>query len=116
MPDVEIRSDGKTVWVNGPEVCLGRFGPRGVDVHNDAAGQMEGHQCLDCRQEPDWEAFKASMLKYHEVEVSDDYRPDWVTVKPHPYQGLEFWEQGYRGCEVCGYGPGAAAHNGPRES
>lgn len=75
----EIITDGRTVWVNSPEVCLGRFGPNGVDVHNDTAGQMAGHQCLDCRPgDPDWEAFKTAMLKHHGITVAESHKPGWV--------------------------------------
>lgn len=74
----EIYTDGTTVWVNGPGVCLGRFGPRGVDVHRNAEEQMAGEgQCLDCRVEPDWSGFVSSMQIYHQIEVDAKYRPAW---------------------------------------
>jgi hypothetical protein len=39
----EIISDGRTVWVNGSDgICLARFSRFGIDVHNDAFGQMAG--------------------------------------------------------------------------
>jgi len=76
--EVEITTDGKTVWVNGSGVCLGRFGPRGVDVHRRAEEQLAGlPQCLDCRPVPDWEAFVASMKEHHGVEVDSVFEPEW---------------------------------------
>ena len=76
-PLYEITTDGRTVWVNS-SVCLGRFSPLGVDVHQDAEGQMAGgSQCLDCCQEPDWPRFVASMWEHHGVQVTDEYKPAW---------------------------------------
>lgn len=73
----EIVTDGTTVWVN-TSVCLGRFGPRGVDVHRSADEQVSGlPQCLDCRHEPDWTAFVCSMRLHHAVEIPDDLEPGW---------------------------------------
>ncbi len=77
--EVEIFTDGTTVWVNGCGVCLGRFGPRGVDVHRNAEEQMAGlNQCLDCRVEPDWSGFVASMQEHHGVEVEAFFEPEWT--------------------------------------
>jgi len=75
----EIQTDGKTVWVN-TGICLGRFSRFGIDVHKAAKEQMKGgSQCLDCYNEPDWERFKASMLRFHGVSIGDEYRPEWVS-------------------------------------
>ena len=80
--EFEITTDGITVWVNGPGVCIGRFGPRGVDVHRSAEEQMAGMgQCLDCREEPDWSSFVASMKEHHGVEVEADLEPDWSRTR-----------------------------------
>jgi hypothetical protein len=66
-----IQTDYTTVWINGATSLLGRFGPRGVDVHTDSL-------CDDCKTgEPDWEHFKAKMLEVHGVTVIDRYQPDW---------------------------------------
>jgi hypothetical protein len=35
--EVQIESDGVTVWVNGDGGLLGRFGRMGIDVHVDPA-------------------------------------------------------------------------------
>ena len=79
----EISTDGKTVWVNGPSVCIGRFGRGGVDVHRDAAGQMDsGDACLDCFTDGTpaemWDRFRASMLKFHDVDVPENFRPEFA--------------------------------------
>lgn len=71
----QITTDGKTVWVNGPNGCLGRFSRHGVDVHRDPADPQSGPHCLDCSPEPDWNRFKESMKLYHGVIVPDHYRP-----------------------------------------
>lgn len=72
--DVQIQSDGKTCWVNGPSGdCIGRWSPSGVDVHRSAEEQLEGRgQCLDCVPHGSWPYFVTSMLKHYGVEVPSD--------------------------------------------
>ncbi len=74
----QITTDGKTVWINSPEVCLGRFSPQGIDVHRTAEQQIEsGISCLACTPEPDWDSFVASMKESHDITVEVNYRPLW---------------------------------------
>lgn len=73
-PDVEISSDGATVWVNGPDGAIGRFGARGIDVHTvDTSG------CLYCTHEltgrSDWDVFAVKMREHHGVDVDDEHMP-----------------------------------------
>lgn len=69
------------MWVNGTDgMCLGRFGARAVDVHQDTAGQAAGKHCLDCYlrtsdADTDWRRFQAGMLAYHGVTVPDACQP-----------------------------------------
>lgn len=75
----EIESDGTTVWVN-TDICLGRFGRMGVDIHHGAEGQKQGLHCLDCfvrtaSLDEDWNRFKASMLAHHAIQISDNFKP-----------------------------------------
>ena len=71
----EVSSDGIVVWVNTAYANIGRFGLRGIDVHNkDATG------CLHCTQTmkttaDDWEVFQAKMLEHHGVVVTDEHKP-----------------------------------------
>lgn len=45
--EVAIVTNGSTVWVNDPYGCLGRFGPRGIDVHRSVTEQMaDKGECL----------------------------------------------------------------------
>tara|TARA_Y100000034_G_scaffold128232_1_gene182489 strand:+ start:221 stop:625 length:405 start_codon:yes stop_codon:yes gene_type:complete len=79
VPDHDIVSDGKTVWVNSAQGCLGRFSPNGVDVHKTAQGQIEsGTACLDCSEVPDWGEFVRSMKEHHGIEIPKTYRPLWT--------------------------------------
>lgn len=79
--EVQIQSDGKTVWVNHNTGCMiGRFSARGIDVHHLVKDEPELH-CLDCRpgllplsplpRREEWDSFKASMLKHHKVWVPE---------------------------------------------
>lgn len=77
----QILTDGRTVWVNGPDASnLGRFGPGGVDVHRTFEEQLEtGEQCLFCKEGPteerDWKPFVDAMREFHGVEVPDMVKP-----------------------------------------
>tara|TARA_Y100000310_G_scaffold263083_1_gene273051 strand:+ start:1987 stop:2553 length:567 start_codon:yes stop_codon:yes gene_type:complete len=68
----KITTDGKTVWVNGPDSCLGRFGPAGAEVLEGLA------PCLDYTGKPDWGSFVRAMLTHHNIRVSEDYKPHWL--------------------------------------
>lgn len=76
----EVSTDGRTVWVN-TAVCLGRFGPMGIDVHKDITEQMAktGTECLFCTHTPttreDWELFRKKMKELHDVIVPQKYMP-----------------------------------------
>lgn len=69
-----IESDGVTVWVNGSQGSIGRFGVMGIDVHTaDTSG------CLHCTHgrttAADWDIFVAKMLEHHGVVVPESVRP-----------------------------------------
>jgi hypothetical protein len=74
--DVEIVSDGRTVWINGGATggAIGRFGPNGIDVHS-----LDTTSCLYCTHAKtyvgDWAIFKAKMLEHHGVIVDEGHRP-----------------------------------------
>jgi len=90
-----ISSDGITVWVNGPENCLGRFGRFGIDIHTTMdAMDATGIQCLFCTHEPttvgDWELFRTKMRELHNVEIPSKYCPDrFQAPLPAPSVELE---------------------------
>jgi hypothetical protein len=79
-PRYEIVSDGKTVWVNGRNGLLGRFGVNGVDVHRATKEQATQGECLFCTHEKtsayDWCVFRLYMKKYHKIAVPSKYMPD----------------------------------------
>ena len=68
-------SDGKTLWINGPCMLLGRFSERGSDVLVDG-------QCVEgsCRTTPDWEHFVEAMMRHHQINVGPyKRRLKWIT-------------------------------------
>jgi hypothetical protein len=78
--DIEILSNGRTVWVNTPEGNIGRFSVYGIDVHRTISQQMEGQpECLACTHEPtnfgDWRRFQSLMKQHHNVTVIDYHMP-----------------------------------------
>lgn len=80
MDAYDVTSDGNTVWVNGPEGCIGRFGKGGIDIHRPASEQMEKGQCLHCTHaittDDDWRTFVAEMDQFFGVKITDDHKPD----------------------------------------
>ncbi len=74
---VQIRSDGRTVWVNSPEQLLGRFSRMGIDVHVDGACAGDGCKPGPCTVEH-WDTFKREMLRVHQINVSDRYIPKYL--------------------------------------
>ena len=84
--DHMIESDGKTVWVTGPEGdCVGRFGRLGIDIHNEIAAQVSGApQCLECTHGPvtpaDWDRFRVAMQEHYGIDVPDAHRPTYLTA------------------------------------
>lgn len=79
--EIEIFGDGRTVWVNTNDCCIGRFGNGGVDIHKDAEGQLkDGTECLECFPRTkdlnsDWTRFVAGMKHYYGVTVDDSLKP-----------------------------------------
>lgn len=78
--DYEVTSDGSTVWVNGPEGCIGRFGNNGIDIHRPASEQQAKGQCLHCTHAlttlTDWRIFTVEMEQFFGVKVTEDHLPD----------------------------------------
>lgn len=85
MKDFQIDSDGKTVWVNGPDgSCLGRFGALGVDIHRTMEDQLSGKgQCMLCTHgstgDAEWDLFVAGMKHHHGIAVSPRHKPARLT-------------------------------------
>lgn len=77
--DVDVSRD--TVWVNDAVgMCIGRFGPRGIDVHATAKDQINGAHCLACAHrsddpDRDWGFFVDNMRLHHAVILTEKDRP-----------------------------------------
>lgn len=76
----DVLSDGETVWVNGPEGCIARFGRAGIDIHRPASEQLEKGQCLHCTHGPttanDWQTFVLEVDQFFGVKVAGVHMPD----------------------------------------
>ena len=80
MSEVDITSDGVTVWVNNDVgYCLGRFGKMGIDIHSNPKSVKEMQQCILCTHEQttlgDGHRFIEGMRQHHNITVPDEYRP-----------------------------------------
>jgi hypothetical protein len=58
-----IYQDGR-VWINNETGLIGRFGPKGIDVHADG-------ECLDCKTgTADFNVFANLMFEKHGIDLS----------------------------------------------
>lgn len=69
--DVEIASDGMTVWVNGPKGSIGRFGRYGFDV---------GHSFYGSSSVDAWLDFKSITLGRHGITIPDSHKPKFLAA------------------------------------
>ena len=82
----QIKSDGKTVWVNGPEgEALGRFGLMGIDIHHTIKEQTTENkpQCFACTHQQtflkDWTMFQIIMKQKYNIRITDKHKPTRLT-------------------------------------
>lgn len=75
----EIRSNGRTVWVNRP-FCLARFGP--ICREFFVGGLLNGESpyvvvkhAVDGPTLADWRAFVVSTMNLFGIDVSDKHKP-----------------------------------------
>lgn len=77
--DTEIRTDGRTVWVNGPAGCLARFGGAGYEI-GSAAPYFEGSPWNEPGlQWPErWALFVARVKARYGIAVPDSHKPKFL--------------------------------------
>ena len=79
--DHSIETDGRVVWINGIRGLLGRFSRHGIDVHVN--GKCKDDSCVaEICTFRHWRDFQKKMLKYHGVEVPDQYMPNYLKTDP----------------------------------
>jgi hypothetical protein len=77
----QVLSDGRTVWINGPDGCsVGRFSAHGgIDIHRPAEEQRTLGACLFCKPGPsgpdDYTQFLRLLGDLFGVEVDERHRP-----------------------------------------
>ena len=71
----EISTDGRNVWINDAKGCsIGRFTRRMYEV-TKLDGVYDGEAFDGLLLETKWDAFKQSMLTYHDFKVPDLFMP-----------------------------------------
>ncbi len=72
----EISTDGRTVWVNGPEGCVARFSKRGMEVPAPecAGGQLS--RASGTLQ--DWKYFQEALQRMG-IKIDDSFQPAGLT-------------------------------------
>jgi hypothetical protein len=82
----EVISDGITVWVNGSQGNLARFGRNGIDIHRPPLQMLQKGECLYCTHEKvtaaDWDLFVAKVKEHYGIEIEEQYRPDRFKEDP----------------------------------
>jgi hypothetical protein len=86
----QVLSDGRTVWVNGPDGCsVGRFSAHGgIDVHRPAEEQRTLGACLFCKPGPsgpeDYKQFVRVIEDLFGVAIDARHRPTTLTQLSSP--------------------------------
>jgi hypothetical protein len=86
----EVLSDGRRVWVNGPDgASVARYSPMaGRDVHRPLEEQRTtGKECLDCSPDTDYDAFVASVHRHYGVVIPSKHRP--LVAEPEMDEAME---------------------------
>ena len=72
----EVSTDGRTVWVNGPEGCYARLTQTMVE-YTLPQGEFYFAKLTKLK---DWEDFKKNTIKWYGVEIPEDWKPTWLKV------------------------------------
>lgn len=74
VPPVQISSDGITVWINGSQGLIARFGRMGIDIHCEDKGECLF--CTHCRvTAKDWDLFVVKVMECYGIKVEQGHRP-----------------------------------------
>jgi hypothetical protein len=69
MRELQIDTDGRTVWVNRPD-CIARFCPVSGEVYSC----YEDGYVLTA---PIWGDWKEAVFEKYQIEVADKFQPKW---------------------------------------
>lgn len=69
ISDIQFQTDGRTVWVNGPEGLIGRWSEFRGDVHS-----ADTSACVACGK-TSWNEWVDEMFEAHGVIVPARYQP-----------------------------------------
>lgn len=62
--EFELIVNDNKVWINNATGLIGRFSPRGIDIHT-------GGECIACKTgEADFEKFVELMKEHHQIDLS----------------------------------------------
>lgn len=78
LPAYVFDTDGRTLWVNSPTMCLGRVQPAAAEVFIEGKTTITipfGHPT---QMEVVWAKFVELMLTHHDVPITDDQQPAWL--------------------------------------
>ncbi len=78
---VDIDTDGRTVWVNTAEKCIGRFCSSSCEVFVPKAKRhpsMSRMGELEFRSPANWPWWLETLKRIHDVDMPPHYKPDYI--------------------------------------
>ena len=78
---VDITKDRRTVWVNTELGCVARFCPISGEVLKFENGSTKVMYELPSTTRADWDNWVAKVKEVHNVDVWNNYMPNWVGTK-----------------------------------
>ena len=71
--NVEITTDARTVWVNGPFACLARFCPVSGEVMIKNGDTFE----MNIIPKESFDNWRKRLKEMKNIDVSEEFRPKW---------------------------------------
>ncbi len=74
LEGIEVRSDGRTVWVNGKQGCVARFCPVSHEVWTNGVEHVTNHPDI----KPDfshWKSFRKLVFDNYSIVINNKHIP-----------------------------------------
>lgn len=76
---ITTSAESRTVWINGPVNCLGRFSPLGFEINRKLDKALEGEAAntatlavkITNLNSKDWENFKTLFKECHDIDLNE---------------------------------------------
>jgi hypothetical protein len=76
--DIEVESDGRTVWVNAP-ICIGRFCKSSGEIFCIPKDRQAGSDAFfEFQEKASWSWWTRRMFTAHGLTIPDKFKPEWA--------------------------------------